>query len=959
MQEVEEKTEKLAQEEAKQSSSVQKYMSGAAAGAAAGRGGRNILNSVLLSVFEGKTHATSEMMGHRQNLAESVQAKMSQAFGMDVSQIKFYRSDAMSGTDMKGISQGNTVVLSSDVDLNTAEGQAVLGHELSHIHAQSQGIGMGHGGLYHNAALEHQADVEGMRAAHGRPIYQDNMVFSDGMKYSLGMKGVEGLAPMSSGLGATAAAPMQAKKDDKGSEQHEQQNAEHPAEVPKADEPNDGIAPDLKEVAPLAWRRPTSNGSAEKGPELGIHIKQPKGSEGGNLGKGEMGMHTFMSLEYNKHSRLRGKNQRFRTSFGFYPQGKTDMIGVFAQGGTTAGQLYDDYNHDADVSRSYPINFAQLNTIAREASTYANSGYNLYSRNCTTFVADMAAKANVDTGSIFQKDEEWTLGAGNRIKFGALKSFGALFSTDSYTDDLNKKVGKKDLRYGVNRNLVYAQDVKTYTQSRKRGGVEAKGYSPITTGARMRTSAIGGLGGAISGVSNPVKNWIRQFTEENVRTLWQSTAANQATRSGPDWEEEAMTAMEPLFRKVGEMQQSYQLLTAAGAEGTDRKQQKANYGRYTAASTEVYDMLHDWFRRYGQKYTILAEFVEGFYGKIRVMDQELMNLFPDGFAGVDSDSVIDRAFADVAGNNGELISDYAEKLAFGNTDEGREKASRYTELAQKGELSEREKSEFRKLSIVKQNGDYYKRLTLDLLDERMERYESNGIKQDDLNEVFLDIPEQSVPAEERENGTSAFSMNIQDGKFLNFAGAMQTATLRVLFGEEGEQLVANQMKEGGALAGWKERDDINPRSDGPLGEVLNGIHSVTKSVLDGKPKEVRMLMNSLAKTPECADFSPFELAMKTVNVIESFYVNPLLSEAIKGQQNYKGKFTSVLKAQKGQQGETSHMNESQYYAALNENEDMERSKGKTSRQKAIPQRSLVEELKTMAQEIKAEQAKNK
>ena len=40
----------------------------------------------------------------------------------------------MSGTDMKGISQGNKVVLPSDVDLNTGEGQAVAGHELSHIH---------------------------------------------------------------------------------------------------------------------------------------------------------------------------------------------------------------------------------------------------------------------------------------------------------------------------------------------------------------------------------------------------------------------------------------------------------------------------------------------------------------------------------------------------------------------------------------------------------------------------------------------------------------------------------------------------------------------------------------------------------------------------------------------------------------------------------------------------------
>ena len=43
-----------------------------------------IPNSALLSVFEGKTKATSEMMGHKENLAPSVAAKMSQAFGMNL-----------------------------------------------------------------------------------------------------------------------------------------------------------------------------------------------------------------------------------------------------------------------------------------------------------------------------------------------------------------------------------------------------------------------------------------------------------------------------------------------------------------------------------------------------------------------------------------------------------------------------------------------------------------------------------------------------------------------------------------------------------------------------------------------------------------------------------------------------------------------------------------------------------
>ena len=171
-----------------------------------------IPNSVLTDVFAGRRHADSSMMGHSQNLAPSIAAKMSRAFGMDLSGMQVYQSDAMKGTGMRGMAQGNKVVLSSEVNLNTTAGQAVLGHEISHIHAQSQGVGMGHSGLYENAALEHQADTEGLLAAQGRSIYSDGMDTGIGMQYGLGMQGVEGLTSLSGGMSANAGAPMQAWK---------------------------------------------------------------------------------------------------------------------------------------------------------------------------------------------------------------------------------------------------------------------------------------------------------------------------------------------------------------------------------------------------------------------------------------------------------------------------------------------------------------------------------------------------------------------------------------------------------------------------------------------------------------------------------------------------------------------------------------------------------------------------
>jgi len=172
---------------------------------AAPQGINGIPNSVLNDVFAGKRRSSNEMMGHRVDPAPSVMARMSQAFGMDFSGVQVYRSDAMNGTGMQGMAQGNKVVLGSDVDLNTQEGQAILGHEFSHIRAQSMGIGTGNG-LLQDAALEHQADNEGLLAARGMSISGESM----GMSTGLGMAGFEGLTPLGGGMSATAAAPMQA-----------------------------------------------------------------------------------------------------------------------------------------------------------------------------------------------------------------------------------------------------------------------------------------------------------------------------------------------------------------------------------------------------------------------------------------------------------------------------------------------------------------------------------------------------------------------------------------------------------------------------------------------------------------------------------------------------------------------------------------------------------------------------
>jgi len=166
-----------------------------------------IPNSVLADVLSGKKKASNEMMGHKTNLAPSIQAKMSKAFGMDFSNLAIFSSDYMAETGASGMAQGNKVVLSSDINLNTLSGQAVLGHELSHIHAQSLGIGLGNAGLYNNAALEQQADMEGMMAAKGMSISGEY----SGMDMGSGMLSFDSLSPMGAGMSSTAGAQCRLK----------------------------------------------------------------------------------------------------------------------------------------------------------------------------------------------------------------------------------------------------------------------------------------------------------------------------------------------------------------------------------------------------------------------------------------------------------------------------------------------------------------------------------------------------------------------------------------------------------------------------------------------------------------------------------------------------------------------------------------------------------------------------
>ena len=142
----------------------------------------------------GAAMPTAAQKGTPFDLDAAMKAKMERAFG-DLSSLKLYRSQAVADAGAEAVAQGDEIAFApGKTDFHTRSGQERLGHELSHVISQRSGQVRGSGFL-NNAALEARADREGAMAAAGEQVYGGAVM------------------PLSSASAASAAGPMQAKRD--------------------------------------------------------------------------------------------------------------------------------------------------------------------------------------------------------------------------------------------------------------------------------------------------------------------------------------------------------------------------------------------------------------------------------------------------------------------------------------------------------------------------------------------------------------------------------------------------------------------------------------------------------------------------------------------------------------------------------------------------------------------------
>ena len=88
----------------------------------------------------GAAAPTQQMLGHKVDLPNAIRQKMEDSFQADLSSVQLYESQAVADAGAKAMAQGNRIAFApGQLDLTSSSGQALLGHELSHVVSQARG----------------------------------------------------------------------------------------------------------------------------------------------------------------------------------------------------------------------------------------------------------------------------------------------------------------------------------------------------------------------------------------------------------------------------------------------------------------------------------------------------------------------------------------------------------------------------------------------------------------------------------------------------------------------------------------------------------------------------------------------------------------------------------------------------------------------------------------------------
>ncbi|MBQ3797612.1 MAG: hypothetical protein II842_15270 [Butyrivibrio sp.] len=296
--------------------------------------------------------------------------------------------------------------------------------------------------------------------------------------------------------------------------------------------------------APLVWEKLTA-GDPDDPPEVTIMSKQSIVGSRATDPYGGMG-HAMIGLAYSRFNKATGRKERYNLRIGFHPGGGAQKMAnhvMMTANALMQGQVRDDSDFVYHIARKYTVKPGDINRILRAAETYADGGYGYYTRNCTTFVVDMAKLANIpiadETGQDAISFQGLVSNSANVLMGGANSAY--YLAANNIADKFQTK-DKSYQNYG--QKLTTKEDLDRYYDTAQNNTLIKKGYSPGALGEDLREDKKGELS-AFNGESQEVP----EFDD-----------MGEVERFGSDFQKRLENAGEELAAKIKERLREQNLL---------------------------------------------------------------------------------------------------------------------------------------------------------------------------------------------------------------------------------------------------------------------------------------------------------------------------------------------------------------------------------------------------------------
>ena len=226
---------------------------------------------------------------------------------------------------------------------------------------------------------------------------------------------------------------------------------------------------------PAVWSyytadKPVDSSGNVRPPVISVYVNQPDEEHDRTQNDNEGSGHTGIGIEYSRYSRVTGEWERYNLRYGFYPAGGLNNNSTKGLQGyekaVIPGRLANEKGVSYTISRSYPATNKQVNAVLNASVPYVDKGYNIYTRNCTSFAKAMLLNVAHIPGSeaIFKRDEIQQSAKNNALMFGA--SMGTFHLETSAEADLNKLITGDDISYmNIGSKRMSDEEYKNYRNS--------------------------------------------------------------------------------------------------------------------------------------------------------------------------------------------------------------------------------------------------------------------------------------------------------------------------------------------------------------------------------------------------------------------------------------------------------------------------------------------------------------